>query len=160
MLTVLTGLSPLARGNHTRKSELLDTSRPIPARAGESKTTSMILVFNRAYPRSRGGILQRQYQQRLEQGLSPLARGNPDDPIKRFPESGPIPARAGESIPSETPNCSTRAYPRSRGGIFFNRRWNNIIYGLSPLARGNRPHHLFVQAAHGPIPARAGESLF
>ena len=49
------------------------------------------------------------------------------------------------------------AYPRSRGGTLFNTEPCNPIWGLSPLARGNRSEKAGHQNGLGPIPARAGE---
>ena len=50
-----------------------------------------------------------------------------------------------------------RAYPRSRGGTVPRVGKQGKDWGLSPLARGNRPRHQGRRCAQGPIPARAGE---
>ncbi len=90
---------------------------PIPARAGESFWAALTSPDRGTYPRSRGGIdYWGPYDIDME-GLSPLARGNQEDPTQLGCWRGPIPARAGESgVHGITPQ-KVRAYPRSRGGI-------------------------------------------
>ncbi|TXT36589.1 MAG: Uncharacterized protein FD135_4175, partial [Comamonadaceae bacterium] len=54
-LNVLTGLSPLARGNRMNQPTALGLLGPIPARAGEPQAQSAQAAASGAYPRSRGG---------------------------------------------------------------------------------------------------------
>ena len=49
------------------------------------------------------------------------------------------------------------AYPRSRGGTVSAAQRYSLVWGLSPLARGNRAAVPLGVAVCGPIPARAGE---
>ncbi len=52
---------------------------------------------HRAYPRSRGGIIDEEGDPVELAGLSPLARGNRKVLDMVVSSQGPIPARAGES---------------------------------------------------------------
>ncbi len=74
----------------------------------------------------------------IHQGLSPLARGNPDKLPARKSWLGPIPARAGEPRPYAFGIDRRAAYPRSRGGTWFCPCAAFPERGLSPLARGNQ----------------------
>ena len=130
------GLSPLARGNLLANASLTLSGGPIPARAGEPLAWFPVMAVVRAYPRSRGGTVERASPVLGSLGLSPLARGNHIDGAEVQWRVGPIPARAGEPygaswaaatvgpIPARAgePDWAAgkiheaRAYPRSRGG--------------------------------------------
>ena len=74
---------------------------------------------------------------RARQGLSPLARGNPQEASGNQIVQGPIPARAGEPPMSTKQDNFLGAYPRSRGGTYLVDVDLALNQGLSPLARGN-----------------------
>ncbi len=131
---------------------------PIPARAGESAPIVGVADLAGAYPRSRGGIAATVESPIIDQGLSPLARGNLAAGGRRASKHGPIPARAGESLAFTAGISRLEAYPRSRGGIRDAPHLLGALDGLSPLARGNRHEIDGVDRYWGPIPARAGES--
>jgi hypothetical protein len=154
---LLTGLSPLARGNHRGEKFGAAELGPIPARAGEPGAPRACGCAFGAYPRSRGGTCLRSWSYRLARGLSPLARGNPSDANIVGVWCGPIPARAGEPASPLLFRCSFGAYPRSRGGTLAGMSKRSARTGLSPLARGN--HYMLDSddCIKGPIPARAGE---
>ena len=137
MLSSLTGLSPLARGNRHAHSRAADRDGPIPARAGEPSRFGLRALFCWAYPRSRGGTAPVLKSPKRLTGLSPLARGNRDVNDLWALSIGPIPARAGEPCHSKWAFRSTRAYPRSRGGTRMIDEHAHGAWGLSPLARGN-----------------------
>ena len=151
------GLSPLARGNPPAFDLRHRAVRPIPARAGEPRSTRPTATNSRAYPRSRGGTKGALTERWAIQGLSPLARGNLALQSVCSSHKGPIPARAGEPPCTERGCRPTRAYPRSRGGTFALKRRLSGSGGLSPLARGNPRQSAQDKTIHGPIPARAGE---
>ncbi len=90
------GLSPLARGNPPHARHSAPAWGPIPARAGEPRQCGPVPPQARAYPRSRGGTVNITSTAAPLGGLSPLARGNPNEQRKQRRASGPIPARAGE----------------------------------------------------------------
>ena len=70
------GLSPQARGNQTEASPAPGWPGPIPAGAGEPTPSPRLKTGNRAYPRRRGGTMQRSMGWLGGRGLSPQARGN------------------------------------------------------------------------------------
>ncbi len=110
------GLSPLARGNHSGVKGRQREQGSIPARAGEPSRQSMRLPTGRVYPRSRGGTFAQELAEGLLVGLSPLARGNPQQSPGSPPAWGSIPARAGEPLLTWRQSSAVRVYPRSRGG--------------------------------------------
>ena len=151
------GLSPLTRGNLPLPASGTQKQGPIPAHAGEPIRTSRILWCSWAYPRSRGGTVGQAGERHLEQGLSPLTRGNPQRHDRLQVVYGPIPAHAGE--PSRRPRqCGQLwAYPRSRGGTGVDHDETPTGGGLSPLTRGNPTVFYLGIRTCGPIPAHAGE---
>ena len=72
-----------------------------------------------------------------DQGLSPLARGNPRPAHGAQVVKGPIPARAGQPSYGDGDGSGSGAYPRSRGATLQQFIQLRGIAGLSPLARGN-----------------------
>ncbi len=94
---------------------LLDNG-PIPAGAGETAYKNALRVIPGAYPRWRGGNTYYRVLKALRSGLSPLARGKHVRDCGYCRRSGPIPAGAGETSCTLAPRCTTRAYPRWRGG--------------------------------------------
>ena len=151
------GLSPLARGNHDVGREEETLPGPIPARAGQPTWSSPACRTSRAYPRSRGATGEPTFAREAYEGLSPLARGNllPNRPaLKRL---RPIPARAGQPCGVWSVIRAGRAYPRSRGATWRERREAVSWLGLSPLARGNRRQRGRRRRRQRPIPARAGQ---
>ena len=130
---------------------------PIPARAGEPRLAQFLRLGAWAYPRSRGGTSLARVLEQGQQGLSPLARGNPVLPVETVRCAGPIPARAGEPRRRWAGSRLIWAYPRSRGGTAVNHVAVSHQAGLSPLARGNLVVLGGLLLYVGPIPARAGE---
>ena len=154
---LLSGLSPLARGN--RAEFLVQRARvgPIPARAGQPACRSGRGWCWRAYPRSRGATDLRAKFPVARLGLSPLARGNPKLLVYLASPLGPIPARAGQPGGAATQRCAPKAYPRSRGATSTEVPVRVVSRGLSPLARGNLVGGGGRGFQWGPIPARAGQ---
>ena len=151
------GLSPLARGNRLQVPGDRLPQGPIPARAGEPHRRAEEGEAVWAYPRSRGGTSFASRSSCEMQGLSPLARGNPEELVPHHRDRGPIPARAGEPISATAPRRLRGAYPRSRGGTDGSMSNSSMRQGLSPLARGNLIRANPEMMPVGPIPARAGE---
>ena len=151
------GLSPLARGNRSRRPPTARRTGPIPARAGQPSISPSCPASNRAYPRSRGATGERAAQIAAFVGLSPLARGNPAGLMYTLTTLGPIPARAGQPTMRCSVLLTKRAYPRSRGATFSPAFMGRSPWGLSPLARGNPALDPRWWVLAGPIPARAGQ---
>ena len=131
------GLSPLARGNHTLERKCARHRGPIPARAGQPGQSPHRSARLGAYPRSRGATIKRFRDVQRLGGLSPLARGNLGLGQCLLCPAGPIPARAGQPASCHLRLCARRAYPRSRGATGVSGAFIPSIKGLSPLARGN-----------------------
>ena len=153
------GLSPLARGNPCQVLDTATTYGPIPARAGQPRSTASLAPPSRAYPRSRGATGLRRCSCCLLRGLSPLARGNLHALLGRDVVVGPIPARAGQPYQVASRSSWAGAYPRSRGATKMPQSEASATTGLSPLARGNRPRLAGQLDRFRPIPARAGQPL-
>ena len=151
------GLSPLARGNLLIAPSAGLVLGPIPARTGQPGVVVHIPDRHTAYPRSHGATLGLWLTATQHQGLSPLARGNPQHPFKLRGIQGPIPARTGQ--PGQVPSLAGLwgAYPRSHGATVSKEQKDWIAYGLSPLARGNQTHAYVQPQIVGPIPARTGQ---
>ena len=153
------GLSPLTRGNLLRTEITGEPSGPIPAHAGEPGYFGNKFWVSRAYPRSRGGTIDRPAVSTLFVGLSPLTRGNPIITLAITRRPGPIPAHAGEPCSCVCSLALPRAYPRSRGGTTVFVSLATSFSGLSPLTRGNHAEADDVGRSAGPIPAHAGEPM-
>ena len=111
------GLSPLARGNLSKRVISPSLHGPIPARTGQPFVLGYALQYKWAYPRSHGATRALQRPGFPARGLSPLARGNPPERQPGTSPLRPIPARTGQP-------------QRHQYGKQLQR-------GLSPLARGN-----------------------
>ncbi len=151
------GLSPLARGNRTLTQYPGQHIGPIPARAGQPSRPTILMRRTWAYPRSRGATSRSCDRLEFGEGLSPLARGNLEDPDRMRAVVGPIPARAGQPSCQPSASAATRAYPRSRGATTYPAFQQDANEGLSPLARGNPRACRWRWRPQGPIPARAGQ---
>ena len=110
-----TGLSPLARGNRMGAILIDVGAGPIPACAGQPAPDPERAGTKGAYPRLRGATGYAGIPHGLDQGLSPLARGNLDDGAKVDIGSRPIPACAGQPYRLFCLLIELKAYPRLRG---------------------------------------------
>ena len=93
--SMLYGSSPLARGTRNVMYESVLTERLIPARAGNTLRTAMIMASVAAHPRSRGEHFRVIDAVTADIGSSPLARGT-----RAFNPAWPV---------------HLKAHPRSRG---------------------------------------------
>jgi len=151
------GLSPLARGNPLVLHRPEPAVGSIPACAGEPQNPARQKPGAGVYPRLRGGTHHPRFALQSLEGLSPLARGNPQTGTSARSALGSIPACAGEPLDGGKIGKPEGVYPRLRGGTTTPVAFCSMSWGLSPLARGNRfglPKPLFLL---GSIPACAGE---
>ena len=152
------GLSPLARGTRQNGLSSLVRLRFIPAGAGNTYLTSLIIPQIQVYPRWRGEHISALSTAISVSGLSPLARGTlplymPECRCYRF-----IPAGAGNTSSLHGRNKRHSVYPRWRGEhpeITLN--WLSVS-GLSPLARGTPRLGVRVGIIGRFIPAGAGNT--
>ena len=110
--------------------------RIIPARAGFTRSVTVMVTHWSDHPRSRGVYSGLSTDQAVSAGSSPLARGLLDDVVAITVGDRIIPARAGFTSRPATSMWCTRDHPRSRG-----------VYAVEENVRGD-PRWI--------IPARAG----
>ena len=153
----LPGLSPRVRGNRYFMLMRRPLRGPIPARAGQPQDYKCLIRIIGAYPRACGATVQQTSVAVGHQGLSPRVRGNPSSSAAVTVVAGPIPARAGQPLPSRWRRRGCWAYPRACGATPWPSPVASMAMGLSPRVRGNHRTHLSMLARWGPIPARAGQ---
>ena len=154
------GLSPLARGTREPKIFALWDCRFIPAGAGNTDFDVEKIRTSAVYPRWRGEHITRITRGFRTCGLSPLARGthlfpHPVIYLQRF-----IPAGAGNTLSVTHSSNYQPVYPRWRGEHPMGIRYDNTVYGLSPLARGTPAGFCSYIPPFRFIPAGAGNMLF
>ena len=151
------GLSPRVRGNLGVGNVPAVFLWSIPACAGEPAQSGRGATGSRVYPRVCGGTNWDIGLCADGRGLSPRVRGNlgPVSGIAVADRS--IPACAGEPPPDETPQATTKVYPRVCGGTSSVSAEMRTSKGLSPRVRGNRPGPVCGASGGGSIPACAGE---
>ena len=93
--TPATGSSPLARGLLKTLDHASHRRGIIPARAGFTRLSSLVLRIGRDHPRSRGVYLNHSHDRRYHGGSSPLARGLRLGTARGVRSRRIIPARAG-----------------------------------------------------------------
>ena len=94
---VVRGSSPLARGTRAILTGYQNSSRLIPARAGNTRFPIAQRPLSWAHPRSRGEHLGIDNTEYFIEGSSPLARGTRHASTSEAARSGLIPARAGNT---------------------------------------------------------------
>mgnify|MGYP000862650170 FL=1 len=150
------GSSPLARGLHPARQDILEHRRIIPARAGFTGTGVPATAAYRDHPRSRGVYLAGMSTTHVDEGSSPLARGLLTPKGIDVEKERIIPARAGFTRSPCSWSRRTPDHPRSRGVYRFQAAWAAWAAGSSPLARGLLGAASGLAATQGIIPARAG----
>ena len=110
-----TGLSPLARGTHYAFLRLPGFCRFIPAGAGNTESRPAFYRVSAVYPRWRGEHSMSQNFKAGIRGLSPLARGTPEEARERLQATRFIPAGAGNTFLSALFITLSTVYPRWRG---------------------------------------------
>ena len=109
------GSSPLARGTHGFPAEPAGVEGLIPARAGNTTYSSLLINQIRAHPRSRGEHDEPIWLMSVSAGSSPLARGTRGFSRATAGGGGLIPARAGNTEWLTDWLQTGEAHPRSRG---------------------------------------------
>ena len=109
------GSSPLVRGQRSRLELPLVFVRIIPARAGPTTSSDALTVSETDHPRSCGANCVMQRFERVQQGSSPLVRGqlrlfNKINIMVRI-----IPARAGPTHHTSSGSSRNPDHPRSCG---------------------------------------------
>ena len=130
------GSSPLARGTRSVYSVVVRVTGLIPARAGNTASSSYPPANHGAHPRSRGEHRVAYSHETLSKGSSPLARGTPVLATVDRTDAGLIPARAGNTMYKTSAPIIAGAHPRSRGEHGERLCCRARPAGSSPLARG------------------------
>ena len=117
---------------------MVQVPRPIPACAGETKSTAAIWLNGKADPRVCGGDASRQTLQGKPNGRSPRVRGRPRLCARVGHDPRPIPACAGETPEIYPYRLADAADPRVCGGDAFSASTICGISGRSPRVRGRR----------------------
>ena len=150
------GLSPLARGTHWKLLRFINSSRFIPAGAGNTRLMRCAAFSTPVYPRWRGEHLDTSRRPQISRGLSPLARGTLGHSQAAADQPRFIPAGAGNTQWLRCIPADQSVYPRWRGEHLSGVEMAMLSGGLSPLARGtlispNRNHKLtrFIPAGAG-----------
>ena len=151
------GLSPRVRGNLKVYSSGMESTRSIPACAGEPRRTASASRSVRVYPRVCGGTSAPMRVVCGLSGLSPRVRGNLS--ISAYPVIGKrsIPACAGEPQGGVVKRFRGKVYPRVCGGTDYDGNVLDAATGLSPRVRGNLAALGDNYPCVGSIPACAGE---
>ena len=150
------GSSPLARGLPWAHESDFDTAGIIPARAGFTPFSSMMIMTPPDHPRSRGVYSAGRMVRGRSFGSSPLARGLLPGGAERVQGRGIIPARAGFTAGDFHRVGRGQDHPRSRGVYCGAISVTMDTGGSSPLARG-LPASTGEDESHNRIiPARAG----
>ena len=117
----MTGLSPLARGTLVWFAVEWDFYRFIPAGAGNTRQKALSEFYDAVYPRWRGEHITNVRVERLNDGLSPLARGTLSWPLQHQKHRRFIPAGAGNTSVPFSRLLPRSVYPRWRGEHWFMR---------------------------------------
>ena len=160
MLASSWGLSPRVRGNRKLRRKGVAPVGPIPACAGQPRSTAAASWPRRAYPRVCGATQKQTRRGVRGVGLSPRVRGNRPSGFNIISITGPIPACAGQPSCATSSPLKAGAYPRVCGATDPEAAGAVDCLGLSPRVRGNLRLLLLQALWLGPIPACAGQPLF
>ena len=152
------GSSPHARGTRRRFPRLPVAIRFIPARAGNTGSTSTLNSNKTVHPRTRGEHAMKVDEHHEVIGSSPHARGTPIEELGARINDRFIPARAGNTHRARARAACRAVHPRTRGEHTHIAAGPNIKFGSSPHARGTPPSALNMVTISRFIPARAGNT--
>ena len=152
------GSSPLTRGKPSLYPAFQPPPGLIPAHAGKTLLSRLILSPRWAHPRSRGeNPFHRCALHRLT-GSSPLTRGKLTGPDNLCSFVRLIPAHAGKTVGAGLRIVLDRAHPRSRGENRPTASSRMYQKGSSPLTRGKLVRAGYERKSMRLIPAHAGKT--
>ena len=152
------GTSPLTRGKPGLAHTTVLRQRNIPAHAGKTSITGVVVVAITEHPRSRGENINLTPTRLMNVGTSPLTRGKHVQKFVAFLLIRNIPAHAGKTRLYVTYPREIQEHPRSRGENIAVCCGKFKGYGTSPLTRGKRFMRVFVVQLRRNIPAHAGKT--
>ena len=151
------GPSPLTRGSRGQRCWWQKPNGSIPAHAGQPRRRRACVLPATVHPRSRGAAAPAAICAVSTAGPSPLTRGSQLLRHFKYPQSGSIPAHAGQPACCCIRPSASRVHPRSRGAAHAGIATHKPRQGPSPLTRGSRPHPRPGSASTRSIPAHAGQ---
>ena len=131
--------------------------RLIPAWAGKTSATWFLRLRSPAHPRMGGENAEPDGLVDPDAGSSPRGRGKLCRALKRAPDGGLIPARAGKTPTRVTSRCTRKAHPRASGENVWRVTPAVAARGSSPRGRGKHVWSDAAERVEGLIPARAGK---
>ena len=152
------GSSPRARGTRSRISAAGALHGIIPACAGNTRPDGRDVESVGDHPRVRGEHEAVIPLPKIQPGSSPRARGTHCRPGLHFPDSGIIPACAGNTWNSWPTWPVSRDHPRVRGEHPIMKAVCFLSKGSSPRARGTPLHGELKPQSARIIPACAGNT--
>ena len=129
------GSSPPARGTRSCHPRTTDQYRFIPARAGNTASTSASVMGAPVHPRPRGEHLSQLGFPTRQIGSSPPARGTLSHVPSCCLEPRFIPARAGNTAPFQRLTDDSTVHPRPRGEHSWT--WSLSARRFIPARAGN-----------------------
>ena len=109
------GSSPRGRGTRQTPIRLVYPHRFIPARAGNTRSPSVMRTPPPVHPRAGGEHNAAGNERVFFSGSSPRGRGTPDPQAVAVPAVRFIPARAGNTKPGSPRRPNTAVHPRAGG---------------------------------------------
>ena len=152
------GSSPRGRGTPLVEPIGCTARRFIPARAGNTPTRLTAGISTPVHPRAGGEHARVSNSAPAAVGSSPRGRGT------RFAQPAPvprrrfIPARAGNTPPTEPEADRNPVHPRAGGEHRHPEHYSQIRVGSSPRGRGTRARDVAIEERRRFIPARAGNT--
>ena len=132
--------------------------RLIPAWAGKTSATWFLHLRSPAHPRMGGENAEPDGLVDPDAGSSPRGRGKLCRALKRAPDGGLIPARAGKTTLVWEYFATEWAHPRAGGENHSFVRKGDASAGSSPRGRGKLGRSIVTPVSPGLIPARAGKT--
>ena len=158
VFAVASGSSPRVRGKRWVASSAAGAFRIIPARAGQTSSSSPRPGNSTDHPRACGANLVPFSLRLWWFGSSPRVRGKPGALLDRGDNSRIIPARAGQTCCPRAGQRDCPDHPRACGANLYARAAAPSSSGSSPRVRGKlRPSKRRWRRGRI-IPARAGQT--
>ena len=153
-----TGSSPRVRGTRVCAVDVQDGWRFIPACAGNSRSTTAVLVPRTVHPRVCGELRRDAHSRREVAGSSPRVRGTRFGLAVACPRGRFIPACAGNSCSPAATNRRCSVHPRVCGELPSRTSVIETPNGSSPRVRGTPRSGGQKPSGRRFIPACAGNS--
>ena len=154
------GSSPRMRGTHLDGTINPPNLRIIPAYAGNTFASCLVIGVIWDHPRVCGEHPHALGQVGVLQGSSPRMRGTRQDRPQVGPSAGIIPAYAGNTFDAWGIAICPRDHPRVCGEHGVSLLRTPIFCGSSPRMRGTLNRSAVSEVHHGIIPAYAGNTSY